>query len=220
YQRYLDHADPPADRRAEVVKILADLDARLGFVTVTINPAQGAELRLAAADWMPADAVARWRVSPGDVVIVARGPDSADATKTVHVDAGATVAVAIELLPSTHEMGVQLPPPPPPPPPVAKPASHVLGVSARALVDGKVRGAAGALGAVAALGPVGLEAGAILGPTFGGYAGASLAFTHARVRPRVAASLPFYVSDGARLATRLAAGADWRIGARISALVE
>src|SRR5262249_56052473 len=70
YERYLDAPDADPAKQADVTALLAELDAELGTLTVTIDVA-GAELQV-DGEWQPAGATRIVRVAPGAYDLVAR----------------------------------------------------------------------------------------------------------------------------------------------------
>lgn len=226
-QRYLDEGSPDAANRKAAQKVLAELDAKLGFVTITVQPADGAELRIDAGAWTPVGTLATWRVTPGQITVEVRRPGSLLGTNRVLVKQGATVALELTLEPEPVAVvepdPVEPDPVEPERPAEVSPASRgKLGVIARALVDGKVRGWAPLIGAAVSLGDhVQVEGGAILGLNHrGGYLGVAATFLPGAFRPRVAAGVPVYLDDGMLWAVRGAGGVEWRQGRRLSFVLE
>lgn len=227
YQRYLDASDTDATRKPEVERALAELDRHVGIVEITVTP-EGAEVQVGGDDWVPALRAATYRVAPGTVVVSARRRDYALAAKSVEVALGERVPVAIELAPipatasaSSADAATA---------PTAggvfargeqAEATSRLGVLAFAHVDPKFAGAAGLVGvSYVTVGALQVEAGALLGTTFGGYAGARYAFLHGLVRPVVAAGVPIFVSNGARIGVRAAGGIELALHRRLSLVAE
>lgn len=214
YQRYLDAADADPKRVPEVKRILADIDRAVGTLAITATPAD-AEVQI-GDEWLHGAALAAVRVAPGSIVLHARAPKHKDLERAVTAAAGAkqVVALALDAIPDP----VVAPPAPVIVTPVephdelhasvAEPyARGRVGAFARAHVDALHAGAAGIVGAtIATVAGLDVQVGAILGPTFGGYAGASYAFLTGAYRPYVAAGAPIFVSHGARVALRGAAG--------------
>jgi hypothetical protein len=82
-------------------------------------------------------------------------------------------------------------------------------------------GGAALIGATADLTPrLSVQAAAILGPTFGGYAGASFAILTGRYRPYVAAGVPLFASHGARFGVRGAGGLELVANRHLALIVE
>jgi hypothetical protein len=65
-----------------------------------------------------------------------------------------------------------------------------------------------------------VQAAAILGPTYGAYAGASFAFLDGTVRPMLAAGMPLFISNGARAGVRAAGGVELVITRHVSLIAE
>ncbi len=229
YARYLAAPDTDPARKAEITALLTKLDRTLGRIELTVAPAD-AEVAIAGRDWERTTATSTWRAAPGTVVVRARKPGYADGEATVVVEVGEASRLALTL-----ELAVVTPDQPDPPPtgdgpvgevgierPVTRPAARgMLGVSARVIVDGQGRGAAGAVGALVGLGSrVELHAAAIVGPAYGMYAGVSAHVAGRRWRPVIAAGLPVFFDDGARMGVRGAVGLEWRATHRVSVLAE
>ncbi|MEZ4403628.1 MAG: hypothetical protein R3B06_26625 [Kofleriaceae bacterium] len=224
YARFVAAADADPALLAQAQQLLAELDRELGRVVVTVDPPD-AELRLGEGRWEPAQAVSAWRAVPGPVVIAARHADRQTTDATVTVVRGGQVSVTLRL------------PALAPAPPVgatfgdrsapddrgradAAAAPGRLGAAAKVVIDGRGRGAGAVLGGVLGLGPASLDLAAIVGPTFGAYAGARLAVGHGRFRPLVSAGLPLFFDDGPRLSARGAGGLEYRVTPRLRMSVE
>ena len=248
YSRYL--ADPPRDagrrQQREVTRLLRELDAKIGRLTISVDP-PGA---LVLVDDVPiGEAPERVlvRVEPGERVVSAQKDGFDAARETVVVEPGdeRTVELSLALTP---------PPPPPPPDPVDTglgaggmgepdesavdtgvstavdlddlPRSHrgQLGAVVRVDVDGNEigRGAVVAVGATYGVGAhLELGLGGIIGAHPGGYAGATALLMKGAIKPRLAVAVPLYVVDGsAVLGIHGAAGAIWDVGAHFGILVE
>ncbi len=92
---------------------------------------------------------------------------------------------------------------------------------AGARIDGELRGAATAVGLV--FGPVArfeIEAGALLADVYGGYGGVRYRMLVTRVRPHVAAGIPVFFSDGARVAGRVAVGGELALSRHLLLIAE
>jgi tetratricopeptide (TPR) repeat protein len=224
YQRYLDSPDSDPARQVEVKKVLAQLDAAVGTLELAITPAD-AELQINDEDWIAAAREPHHRVAPGPVTVRARHPAHQPGEQVVTATAGARLPVAIAL--------AELPPPPAPPTPVVpvdngirataeieSPRSRI-GAIALAHLDVANRGGAGLIGATAdATDRLQLQAAAILGPSYGGYAGASFAALDGKIRPLVAAGVPIFASHGARIAVRGAGGVELAVNRHLAVIAE
>jgi len=231
-QRYLDEGDPDAKNRRAAEKTLAELDAKLGFVLIVVEPADGAELRIGDGAWMPVGTLAKWRVTPGEITVEVRRPGSRPAATRANVKRGAIQELTFALGPEVAVVEPERLEPDPEPEPGPEPEPEQpdeptsprrtrIGAIVHALIDGKGRGGAGAIGAMVAFGErLDVEAAAILGPTFGAYVGVGVALTTGALRPRLTAGVPVYVSDGPRWAVRGAGGVEWQASARLSLVVE
>jgi hypothetical protein len=225
YQRYLDSPDADPAKRPEVKRVLAELDAAVATLELSITPGD-AELQINEEDWIAAAGEPRHRVAVGPVTVRARHAGYQPDEQAVRATAGATLPVAIAL--------AEIPPPPVAPIVTSVPTGNGLraivtaepprsrvGVIALAHIDFANRGGAGLVGAtIDVTGRLQAEAAAILGPSYGGYAGASFAFTGGTVRPIVAAGLPLFVSHGARVAVRGAGGVELALNRHLALIGE
>ncbi len=92
YQRYLDDPGAQEPLATQTQKSLAVLDINLGRLAITVEP--GAEIQIGDGAWQAAAPLVR--VQPGTFVVRAR-IDDAIAEQSGRVDAGAEVAVVLEL---------------------------------------------------------------------------------------------------------------------------
>jgi hypothetical protein len=229
YQHYLDAADADPARRAEVKKVLAELDAAVCVLELTVAPA-GAELQVNDEDWLAAAGEPLHRVAAGVVTVRARRADYQPAEQTVTATAGARQSVTLRL--------AAIPPPAPvaPAAPVAAIATDTgvtataddparrrsrIGILALAHIDIANRGGAGLFGVTADVTDrLQAQLAAIIGPSSGGYAGASFALTGGTVRPIVAAGVPVFASHGARIAARGAGGVELAVTRHVAVVAE
>ena len=65
-----------------------------------------------------------------------------------------------------------------------------------------------------------LQAAAILGPVYGGFAGATIAILPGRFRPIVSAGVPIFASDGPRFALRGAGGIELQLNRHLALIAE
>jgi hypothetical protein len=223
YQHYLD--SPGADRakQNEVKKVLAELDAAVAILELSVTPAD-AEIQINDEDWLPAGGELRHRVAVGSATVRARHPAYKPDERVVHPTAGAKLPVAIAL--------VEIPAPVAPAVAVATdaglraaattvPPRSRVGVMALAHVDIANGGGAGLFGAtVDVTSRLQAQAAAILGPSYGGYAGASFAILGGQLRPVVSAGLPIFVSHGARVAARGAVGVELALNRHLALIAE
>lgn len=225
YQQYIDSPDADPNKAPEVKRQLADLDKKVGIVELTVEPVD-AEIQVGNEAWKPASAVKRVRVSPGKTTISARREAYKDASTILDLLAGSTKTTALKLDPipvattnpttttnlGATSIGATY----------AGPKSRSrVGILALAHVDPSAPGAAGVVGLVGDVTDrIGLRAAAILGPKFGGYAGASFAILTARVRPIIAVAMPFFRSDGWRWAIRGAGGVELAMNRNLSVIAE
>ena len=219
---YLDAADVDAAKKVDVTKVVAGLDVELGRVEVTITPAD-AEVQLDKGEWTPAAKLARTRVAPGSFTIHARKTGFKAADQTATVAAGGTRTVALTLEAEVVETGgggtgidgglVGRGEP-------AEPPSK-LGMLVLGHMDFKNKGGAAIIGiSFDVIERVQLQAAALLGPSSGGYAGVAVALLTGRVRPVIVAGVPIFVSNGARVGIRGAAGVELAFNRHISAVAE
>lgn len=88
-------------------------------------------------------------------------------------------------------------------------------------IDGKLRGAAGAIGlSYEPIDILEVELAALLSNAYGVYAGAAYRFLDTRIRPHVAVGLPIFFSDGARVGARIAAGGEYEITPHFRVMAE
>jgi len=224
YQRYLDSPDADPAKRKDVTKVLAELDAAVATLELAITPAD-AELQIDDDDWAPATATPRVRVPAGAVTVRARRADYNPGEQTVQATAGGKLAVALTL--------VEIPPPPIEEPHTiyvnnglrgaaeVEPPRARIGVIALAHVDLSNGGGAGLVGVTADVTRrLQAQVAALLGPSSGGYAGASVALLDGSVRPILSAGVPVFASHGARIALRGAAGVELAINRHLALIAE
>ncbi|MEO7093265.1 MAG: hypothetical protein ABI175_08440 [Polyangiales bacterium] len=222
YQGYLDAADSDPAKKLEVTKVVAGLDLEVGVVEVTVTPAD-AEVQIDKAEWTAAAKLARTRVAPGSITVHARKTGFKSAELTATVAAGGTRAFALALEADVVATGgggtgidggligrgeTEEPP-------------SKFGMLALAHVDFTNKGGAAIVGlAYDVIDRVQIQAAALLGPKSGGYAGVAVALLTGRVRPVIIAGMPIFVSNGARVGIRGAAGVELAFNRHISAVAE
>jgi hypothetical protein len=190
-----------------------------------VTPAD-AEVQVNDGDWLPAAKSTLMRVSEGPFTVRARrdkyGPE-AKAAQIIRGDRAAIVIamtavpepVAPVLTTNTALMG-----PEQPLPVVQGPRSRV-GLIAMAHLDIPRGGGAGRVGVTFdVIDRLEVHAAAMLGPNYGAYAGTSFAILTGNARPFVAAGVPLFFSDGARVGVRGAGGLEVRLSPRFSLLAE
>lgn len=216
YARYLDAGVADEARDAEVRGLLAELDAGLGRITVTVNQTGGTvslDERVLGVYQAPLTV----RATPGEHRVSITPAEGKPVATTVTVVAGQThdVPLQVEVVAATTET---------PAFDAADDASPApdLGVSAQleppsysaftavafADVDYKLRGAAAFVGALYQVVPrVHLGGAALIGRTAPGlYAGVTYELLDAVVKPSVSAGVPVFFSDGVRAAVRGSVG--------------
>jgi len=231
YQRYLDSTDADPAKQGDVKRVLAELDAAVATLELSVTPAD-AELQVNDDDWLPAATLPRVRVALGTVIIRARHAGYLPDEQAVRATAGARLPLAIALV----AIPVPVAPPAPArdpreepgaagitvsagPPPAAPRAA--LGMIALAHLDVANAGGAGVVGLTADVTRrLQAQAAAILGPSYGGYAGASFALLTGAVRPILSAGVPIFASNGARVALRGAAGVELALNRHLALIAE
>jgi tetratricopeptide (TPR) repeat protein len=222
YQRYLDSADADPAKQREVKKVLAELDTAVAIVELAITPPD-AELQINHDEWIAAGSAPRLRVEVGAVTLRARHADYKPAERSVQATAGGKLAVSISLVklpPAVEETrtiyvhDAQLD--------SRRDAPRArVGVIALAHIDLSNSGGAGVVGFTADVSRrLQLQIAAILGPSYGGYAGASFALARGSVRPILSAGVPIFASNGARVALRAAAGLELEVSRHLALIAE
>ncbi len=236
YARYLAAPDTAPERTKEVTKILADLAKGLGQLTITVEPAD-AELAIGNSAYLAASTLARWRVVPGSVTVRAKkdGFEPGETTVTVKKAKSAAVtltlqavvvaapvttlatSVAPDAVPTGPDTGVRTS--------VTVATPSRLGITARALVDGRGRGAAGSAGVLVRVDDrVALHVAAIFANpgelVLGGYVAAHVELGRGPWRPRVVVGLPVIFDDGTHVSGRGAAGVAWFASPRFAIALE
>ena len=222
YQRYLDSADADAVRKAEVQKVLAELDATLGILNIKVTPDE-AELQIGTNEWRPASELHRVRVVAGPTVVRARLEKHKLGEQTVALAAGGSASVSLTLaaIPDSAPSTVG--------PTVVRGEAPVavdqpltrFGAIATANIDVAHKGAAAVVGLTVELVPhLEAELAALLGPTSGAYAGARVTLLGGKLHPLITAGVPLFVSSGARVSIRGAVGVEIELARRIALVVE
>jgi hypothetical protein len=216
YQQYLRSPDEDPQLHDEIVKDLAELDA--GLARLAITAPAGAEIQVDEQDWVPAAAAALVRVAPGQYEVHARATGDKPFATAGEIALGAQVAVtvALEAIPE-KEIIVRVPETAPVV--LVEPRSR-LGALAFGHFDFS-GGGAGLVGAtVDVTDRLEVEAAAVLGPNYGGYAAASFAILTGSLRPIVSVGMPVFASDGARYAVRGAGGLELVANRHFALIVE
>lgn len=229
YQRYVDAADADPAKRTEVLGVLAGIDTVVGQVLLTVDP-DDAEVQVNDEDWAPAAKQHVVRVAPGQFTIRLRKTGFNSEAKTASLGGGEKMPLAFRMTATPDptavtttrtagggmtDYGMNVPP-------VAAPAPLTrFGAFATAHLDLPHSGGAGFVGvSVDATDMLSLQGAAILGPSYGAFAGAQLAFLHGSLRPTVSAGMPVFFSNGARYGVRGAAGLSIAASRRVSLIVE
>ncbi len=225
YQRYLDAPDTDPAKQSNVTAALYEIDKLVGALAITVTPPD-AEVEINDGDWAPAASVHVYRVPGGQFTVRARKDKFQSEAKSASINTGEKAAIVINLtaLPQAAEVStlgtarlddeVVTPTEP-------EEGRSRLGGLALAHLD-PVRGGGAAL--------VGLtfdiasafqvQGTAILGPTYGAYGGASFAVLDGTYRPFVAAGMPIFFSNGARVGVRAAGGLELVITRHVSLIAE
>lgn len=226
YQRYLDAPDADAAKKADVGKVLAEIDIKVGILELTVP--DDAEVQIAGEEeWHPAAEVVQYRVAPGKFTVRARRDKYQPGQVSGEVAAGKRTALKITLavIPVasvgapvvTQEPTGEVDEVPPPAPGL----SARFGAYALAHVDIANKGGAARVAATFEIIPrLQAELGALIGPSSGVYIGARYGFLPGRFRPVLAVGAPIFFEDGARVAIRGAAGLEVVLSSHISVIVE
>lgn len=215
YQRYLQAADSDPAKRADVEKVLAELDATVAVVTLDTEPT-GAEVTINTDQPLVVAKATAWRVPVGEYTISAKLEGYEPLTTTGKLLAGQrkTITLTMVALPEAPDVIDQ------PPTPSPEAISH-YGAMVRTHIDVSNRGAAVLVGGFYdVVDRVAVQAAGIVGPTFGAYLGTSVAILTGKVRPLVSLGAPVFFSNGARYAVRAAVGVDIRLGNHLSLFAE
>jgi hypothetical protein len=223
YQRYLDASDTDPKRRAEMQKLLDKIDATVGRVDLKATPADST-ITIDDDDWLHVVHASTWRLAPGHHDITARRDGYTPATKSIATSAGESASITLEL---AQVVVAQ---------PIAPAQAVDNGVHATAPEIEAPRSRFGAMlfgnfdiphGGAALVGATGditdrvaVRAAAIIGPHFGGYVGGIVAILPHRYRPYVSAGVPVFVSNGARVSIRGAAGFEYELDRHIALSIE
>lgn len=216
YFKYLQAKDSDPTKRADVEKVLAELDAKVAVVTFTTTP-DGATVVVNSDDPIFVQGETQWRVAPGTFKIAAKLEGYEPYSSSGTVLAGQTKTVAIEM--------VALPEAPDPEEPrviVVEPGAPTrFGAVVRTHIDVKNRGAAVLVGGFYDVHKrIAVQAAGIIGPTYGAYLGATVSLLTGKVRPQLSVGAPVFFSDGARWAARAAVGVDVALGQHLSLFAE
>jgi hypothetical protein len=243
YQRYLDASDADPARADEVKQVLAELDAKLGRISIQVTPAD-AEVQI-GDEWMPAAKARLVRFAPGDVKISARKTGWSTAATTVKAIGGVESMAALTLTQTPtdtvsteggpdhwpHDYTSDMLP------------SHWEHEEPRARIGAlanvhvsvypKLGSAWLVGGTVDALPRLSIDAALLLGPglvsdgmatlpppSFGGYVGASYALMTGKLMPRALVGFPVFASDGARMFVRVGGAAEYAASRHLAVIVE
>lgn len=226
YQRYLDTTDADKKRQAEVTRVLEGLDKDVARLDIWITPADS-EVQIDDSAWQKVADVKRYRVDAGTRTVRARRKGFKANEETFSVGAGETRSVSLTLTEEPaatsgvarraddddDDTGIRAD---------VQPARRSrLGAVVAAHIDPSNKGAAALVGLTAdVVSRLQVQATALVGPTSGGYIGASFGLLPGKLRPIIVVGLPVFFSDGARFAVRGAAGAEYAFDAHFAVFAE
>ncbi len=158
--------------------------------------------------------------NPGGTAVTTGGGTQTGSGAGTAEGTAAGTRTEVAVLPPEEEEGDPFLPPVDEDPGVQE-RRHLPGVVVQARIDGKLRGAAVAIGVVyAPVEIVELELTALLSNAYGAYLGARYRFLPTKIRPLVAGGVPVFFDDGARFGFRIAAGGELVLDARFSVIAE
>lgn len=230
YQKYLDSADADPAKKPEVAKVLADLDKVAGQLQITVTPAD-AEVQINDGDYVPAGDAKLVRVAAGPYRVRVRKDKFQPEAKSAQIAAGQRLPVAFVMTAVPEPIGgsggagigggssggsgggITA---------FGEPAKRSrIGATALAHLDIPRGGGAALIGITADVVPhLEVQGAAILGPNYGGYAGACGVILQGTYQPYVALGMPVFFSGGARFAVRGAGGLELQINRRVALLAE
>lgn len=238
YARFIAAPGEYTDRLPRIKKLLAELDRGVAQIVIESRPPD-AEIAFGDSEtYVPIATLPKWRVPYGAATRVrARktGYRPRDTTVTPRKGSLTVVQFTMEALPP-EPVAV----PAPAPTPIAGDGTDGstdlgartsagggarFGLTGRALIDGRGRGAAGSAGALVRVHRrVELIGAAIFARpgelTFGAYAGAHVELLDGPWRPRVVAGVPVMFDDGPRVSGRAALGLGWYAMPRFAIVLE
>jgi hypothetical protein len=229
YQKYLDSADADPAKKPEVVKVLADLDKVVGQLQITVTPGD-AEVQVNDGDYVPAADAKLVRVDAGPYRVRVRKDKFQPEAKSAQIAAGQSLPIAFTMTAVPDPIGVgggggrggssggsgggitaN-----------GEPAKRSrIGATALAHLDIPRGGGAALIGVTADVVPhLEVQGAAILGPNYGGYAGACGVIVQGTYQPYVAVGMPIFFSGGARFAVRGAGGVELQVNRRVALIAE
>jgi hypothetical protein len=231
YQKYLDSRDADPAKRADVTTQLGELDKSTGVLFIAVTP-DNAEVQI-GDDWLPADAVRTWRVTPGPYTVRARKQGYTQSEKQDTIAAGAKGSVSIDLvaIPQREKQVFVTVPGEVDEGPRSRFGAIVL---AHVSVSPRLGSALFVGGTADLTEQLSVDATIILGPglvnstgsaslpppKLGAYAGASFAFLTGKLRPRASFGIPVFFDDGARFFVRGAGGLELVASNHLSVEIE
>ncbi len=217
-QKYVDDKDADPAMRPEFAKAIADIDKSVGVLELQVDPPD-TQIQVNDGDWIAPTKL--YRVPAGNVTINGKKDGYRAETKTLSINAGErqTVTLGLSLLPRQTDtkvvyvdtgLGAQ----------AEGPRSRV-GAYAMEHLDIPHKGAATLIGVTFdVIDRVRVEGAAILGPNYGGFAGATVALLTGKFRPIVSVGVPIFISDGARYGMRGAGGLELQLSRHLALVAE
>ncbi|MDX2092881.1 MAG: hypothetical protein SFX73_33840 [Kofleriaceae bacterium] len=228
YQRYLDSPEADPARKADVSQALIDLDKSVGILEITVVP-DGAEVQINDSEWLPAAQVRLYRVAQGPFTVRARKDKFAPEAKSASIVTGEKAGISISLAPAPEtarindtallrvddvddtRVGARI---------EAQPRARLGGIAV-GHVDVRRGGGAAFVGLTADVtSRLQVELSGIIGPNYGVFPGARFALLTGTVRPLIAAGMPIFFSDGARIGVRGAGGVELQVSRHLSLIGE
>jgi len=220
YERYL--ADPKAEprRRAEVERLVKELDGRLGRLRIVVTE-PGAKIVVDGREVGLSPVLTAVRAEPRSHTVTAAKAGFRPAVVTVAVAAREEKVVEVQLEPLAEPAAARPASPAPEPPTpapvvVATPSPREdfegrgFGGVVRSDIDGKGRGAVAVVGAYVGLWRyLEFSVAGIIGQEKGLYVGAAGLLPLGRFRPLVQVGMPLFFIDGARPGIHAAGGVEW-----------
>jgi len=226
YQRYLDSTDADTAKKPEVERVLATLDATVGMLEITADPAD-VEIQIGDDEWRPVFDVKRWRVIAGTVAVHGRRAGYEPGERSVTIAAGASAAVPMVLTASAKPIATATATIPSGSTelhgsdrPIEQPPMK-FGAFAAAHVDVFNKGGAAVVGALYDFTPrIEVQAAGLIGPSSGAFVGGRFALLTGALKPLISACVPVVFSSGPRFSIRGAAGVEYAINRHLSIIAE
>jgi hypothetical protein len=198
--------------KPEIEKALADIDKKVGLLELTITPPD-AEFQINDGEWVKG--VKRYRVAAGRLTINVKRDGYTPQAKPAQVAAGekSSIPIKLDVIPPKTIVEFRDKQP-------EGPRSRV-GASAMEHLDIPHKGAATRVVVTFdILDRLSVQGGALLGPNYGGYVGATFSVLTGDFRPIIAVGMPIFFSEGARYAMRGAGGIELQINRHLALTAE